>query len=47
VYVRHVANQATHYLAKFALLNLGCVWIEDVPSCVSVVLVFDLMRDIV
>lgn len=27
VHVRRVANQAVHYLAKFAISNPDCVWI--------------------
>jgi len=47
VHVRRVVNQVAHHLAKFALSNPDCVWIEDVPSCISAVLAFDLMSGVV
>jgi len=39
------ANQAAHYLAKYALKNLDCIWVEETPSCISAVLAFDLLPD--
>jgi len=44
-HVRHEANQSAHYLAKYTLKNLGCIWIEETPPCISVVLAFDLLPD--
>jgi hypothetical protein len=45
VHVRHEANQAAHYLAKHALHNLDCIWIEETSPCISAVLTFDLLSD--
>jgi len=43
-HVRRVANQAAHYLAKFALSsNSDFVWIEETPSCISTVVALDLL----
>jgi len=39
------ANQAAHYLAKYALENLDCIWVEETLSCISTVLAFDLLPD--
>lgn len=47
VHIRRMANHAAHYLAKFALSNPDYVWIEDISSCIYVVLAFDLMSVIV
>jgi ribonuclease HI len=40
-HIRREANQSAHYLAKYALKNLDCVWIEETPPCISAVLTFD------
>jgi hypothetical protein len=45
LHVRREANQAAHYLAKYALKNLDCIWIEETPPCISIVLAFDLLLD--
>ena len=45
LHVRREANQAAHYLAKYALKNLDCIWIEETPPCISAVLAFDLLPD--
>jgi len=45
LHVRREANQAAHYLAKYALKNLDCVWIEETLSCISAVLAFDSLSD--
>jgi len=45
LHVRREANQAAHYLAKYALKNLDCIWIEETPSCISAALTFDLLLD--
>jgi hypothetical protein len=43
-HVRREANQAAHYLAKYALsISSDDVWIEETPSCIDVVVAFDLM----
>jgi len=44
-HVRREANQSAHYLAKYALKNLDCIWIEETPPCISAVLTFDLLPD--
>jgi len=44
-HIRCVANQAAHYLAKFAISNSDFVWIEETPICISNVCAFDLMQD--
>jgi len=44
-HVRREVNQSTHYLAKYALKNLDCIWIEETPSCISAVSIFDLLSD--
>jgi len=41
LHVRREVNQAAHYLAKYALTNLDCIWIEETPPCISAILVFD------
>jgi len=42
-----VANQAAHYLSKFALTsNSDVVWIEEDPPCISEVVAFDLFLSI-
>jgi hypothetical protein len=45
LHVRREANQAAHYLAKYALKNLDCIWIEETTPCISTVLTFDLLSD--
>jgi len=45
LHVKRKGNQATHYLAKYALKNLDCIWIEETSSCISAVLTFDLLLD--
>jgi hypothetical protein len=45
LHVRREANQAAHYLAKYAIKNLDCIWIEENPPCISAVLSFDLLPD--
>jgi len=46
VHVRRVANQAAHYLAKFALSsNSDFVWVEETPSCISGVVSLDLLSN--
>jgi ribonuclease HI len=43
-HVRRVANQAAHYLAKFALSsNSDFVWVGETPSCIAAVVSFDLL----
>jgi hypothetical protein len=44
-YVRREANQAAHYLAKYALKNVYCIWIEETPPCISAVMAFDLLPE--
>ena len=44
-HVRREANQSGHYLAKYALKNLDCIWIEEISPCISAVLAFDLLPD--
>ena len=43
LHVRREANQAAHYLAKYALKNSDCIWIEETPPCIFAVLAFDLL----
>ena len=31
LHVRREANQAAHYLAKYTLKNLDCIWVEETP----------------
>ena len=45
LHVRREANQTAHYLAKYALKNLDCMWIEETPSYISAILAFDLLPD--
>ena len=45
LHVRREANQAAHYLAKYALKNLDCIWVEETPPCISAVLTFDLLSN--
>lgn len=45
LHIRREANQAAHYLAKYALKNLDCIWVEETPPCISAVLAFDLLSD--
>jgi hypothetical protein len=45
LHVRREVNQAAHYLAKYAVKNLDCIWIEEAPPCISAVLTFDLLSD--
>ena len=45
LHVRREANQTAHYLAKYALKNLDCIWVEEIPPCISTVLTFDLLPD--
>jgi len=45
LHVRREANQAAHYLAKYALKNLDCIWVEETPSCIYAVSTFDLLPD--
>ena len=45
LHVRHEANQAAHYLAKYALKNLDFIWVEETPHCISTVLAFDFLSD--
>ena len=45
LHVRREANQATHYLAKYVLNYLDCIWIEKIPPCISAILAFDLLPD--
>jgi hypothetical protein len=45
LHVRREANQAAHYLAKYALKNLDSIWVEETPPCISAVLAFDLLPD--
>jgi len=47
LHVRREANQAAHYLAKYALKNLDCIWVEETPPCIFVVLAFDLLQTFV
>jgi len=47
LHVRREANQAPKYLTKYALYNLDCIWIEEILSCVSAILAFDLLQDFV
>lgn len=43
-HARREANQAAHYLAKFALLSCtDFIWIEETPPCISAVVAFDLL----
>jgi len=43
-HVSREANQAAHYLAKFALLSCtDFMWIEETLSCISAVVGFDLL----
>jgi len=44
-HIRREANQAVHYLAKYASSHHEDVWIEDAPNCIHVVLAFDLLSD--
>jgi len=45
LHIRREANQVAHYLAKYALKNLDCIWIEETPPCISTVLTLDLLPD--
>ena len=45
LHVRRKTNQAAHYLAKYALKNLDCIWIEETSPCISAVMTFDLLSD--
>ena len=45
LHVRREANQTAHYLAKYALKSLDCIWVEETPPCISAVLTFDLLPD--
>jgi len=45
LHVRREANQVAHYLAKYALKNSYCIWIEETLPCISAVLAFDLLSD--
>ena len=45
LHVRREVNQAAHYLAKYVLKNLYCIWIEETPSYISAILTFDLLSD--
>jgi len=47
LYVRREANQTVHYLAKYVLHNLDCIWIKETPSCICAVLAFDLSSDFI
>lgn len=48
-HIGRVANQAAHYLAKFALSSnsdmFGLKRIEDTPICISAVVAFDLLPE--
>jgi len=44
-HVRHETNQYAHYLAKYDLHNLDCIWIEETPPYIPPVLTFDLLSD--
>ena len=46
VHIRREANQAAHYLAKYASSHHEDIWIEDAPNCIDAVLAFDLLPDI-
>ena len=46
LHVRREVNQAAHYLDKYALKNLDCIWIEETSPCISAVLAFDLLPNI-
>jgi hypothetical protein len=44
VHVRREANQATHYLAKFAIYSLtDFLWMEEIPHCIAVVVTLDVL----
>jgi len=44
VHVRREANQAAHYLAKFAISSLtDFVWIEETPRCISSIVALDVL----
>ena len=45
LHVRREANQTAHYLAQHSLHNPDCIWIEEIPLCISAVLAFDLLPD--
>jgi hypothetical protein len=45
LHVRREPNQTAHYLAKHALHNLDCIWIEETSPCISIVLTFDLLSN--
>jgi len=43
--VRHEVNQTTHYLAKYALKSLDCIYIEEIPPYISAISTFDLLSN--
>jgi len=45
LHIRREANQTAYYLAKYALHNLNCIWIEKTSPYIYVVLAFDLLSD--
>ena len=45
LHVRREANQAAHYLTKYDLKNLDCIWFDETPPCISALSTFDLLPD--
>jgi len=40
LHVRREANQIAHYLGKYALHNLDCIWMEETPPYISAHLIY-------